>query len=116
MSLDFTPEHQNWAVDPASLFSAPVVKKANDPHVLRHLATEAKGCDAVMLWLDCDREGENICFEVLDIVLPHLHGRKSVYRAKFSALSEGDIRRALATLTQPNLNESKSVDCRQILE
>lgn len=45
------------------------------------------GCDFLVLWLDCDREGENIAFEVIDIVAPVMSGSRKlgggILRAKF---------------------------------
>ena len=39
-----------------------------------------------VLWLDCDKEGENICFEVMNCVLHVMKPRRNeqtVFRAKF---------------------------------
>ncbi|KAK6038382.1 hypothetical protein COOONC_24115 [Cooperia oncophora] len=68
MSLDFPPRFNNWErIDPVELYTAPTTKiEANAKmHMNDYLALEAKGADYLVLWLDCDKEGENICFEVV---------------------------------------------------
>jgi DNA topoisomerase-3 len=108
-------------VDPVELFSCGVEKKEATPKLKmpQFLSTEAKGCDYLVLWLDCDKEGENICFEVMDAVSSSIRNVRSpqvTYRAKFSAITEKDIKHAFNTLQFPNENESKSVDARQELD
>uniref|UniRef100_A0A8C7LLX3 DNA topoisomerase n=1 Tax=Oncorhynchus mykiss TaxID=8022 RepID=A0A8C7LLX3_ONCMY len=79
-----------------------------------------KGCDYVVLWLDCDKEGENICFEVLDAIEPVMNrpygSERTVYRAKFSSITDTDIWAAMNKLGEPNRNEALSVDARQELD
>ena len=72
----------------------------------------------LVLWLDNDREGENICFEVMQNVLRTMNkgGDRTVWRSRFSSLTDADIRRAMNALTVPNENEALSVDARQILD
>lgn len=70
MDVDFGPEYRSWdKTDPRDLFDAPVITKpSGNGKMKRHLENNAKGIDFLFLWLDCDREGENICFEVIGIV------------------------------------------------
>jgi DNA topoisomerase-3 len=119
MEVDFEPAHKSWhACNPGVLIEgAPVVKQvARDKGpVAENLQKEARRASWLILWLDCDREGENIAFEVLDVcrqVKPNIRVR----RAQFSALSYNDVTRALATLRDPNENEAKAVDMRQELD
>jgi DNA topoisomerase-3 len=85
---------------------------------VQHLREEAKGVDYLVLWLDCDLEGENICFEVMDCCLPKMKkiSGQQVFRAKFSSISAPDIERAMNTLVSPNKNESDAVEARQELD
>ncbi|KAF3456996.1 hypothetical protein FNV43_RR01653 [Rhamnella rubrinervis] len=65
-SVDFPAPYQEWlATDPLDLFQTPIRKAEANPkaHICRHLSQEAHGCGYLVLWLDCDCEGENICFE-----------------------------------------------------
>ncbi|CAG8638027.1 972_t:CDS:10, partial [Paraglomus brasilianum] len=116
--------HNNWdATDPLELFTAPTLKlEANSKqHITKHLQNESRGADYVVLWLDCDREGENICFEVVDNVFnsmkePQKTKESRILRAKFSAITHTDIRKAMDNLIYPNKNESLAVDARQELD
>ncbi|XP_048467523.1 DNA topoisomerase 3-beta-1 isoform X3 [Rhincodon typus] len=125
MTLDFIGKYNNWdKVDPAELFSkAPTEKKEANPklNMVKFLQqVEGRGIDYIVLWLDCDKEGENICFEVIDAIHPVMNiargNERMIYRAKFSAITDTDINNAMNQLGEPNRNEALSVDARQELD
>lgn len=123
MSLDFPGKYNNWdRVDPAELFRCPTEKKEATAKLKmpEFLSKEARGCDYLVLWLDCDKEGENICFEVIMCVENSMskssYREQTIFRAKFSAITDRDIKSAMNNLVEPNENESRSVDARQELD
>ncbi|ONK76464.1 uncharacterized protein A4U43_C03F28160 [Asparagus officinalis] len=83
--------------------------------IKRTLEEEARNSQWLVLWLDCDREGENIAFEVVDVCTAVNH-RLVIWRAHFSALNEGDILASVQNLVQPNKLFSDAVDARQEID
>lgn len=91
-----------------------------------HFQEEAAYCSHLVLWLDCDREGENICFEVMKNCCPdptdkwneaRLIPRNNVHRAKFSALDEKSLRESYWELRHsPDQNQSDAVEARQEMD
>ncbi|KAI3992371.1 hypothetical protein MKX01_030092 [Papaver californicum] len=80
MEMDFEERYRKWgSCDPVDLY-LPI--------------QEAKRCDWLILWLDCDREGENIAYEVID-VCSAVNTRLDISRAKFSALTNVDARQKI---------------------
>ncbi|GMS83824.1 hypothetical protein PENTCL1PPCAC_5999, partial [Pristionchus entomophagus] len=125
MGVDFPEEYNNWhRVAPVELYNAPIekVECSKEMKMNRYLASEAKGVDYLVLWLDCDKEGENICFEVIDAVQGKMKKPRNVdfmslvYRAHFSAITEFDIKAAMRNLGRPDQNVSLSVDARRELD
>ncbi|KAL5217312.1 hypothetical protein ABZP36_017996 [Zizania latifolia] len=63
MELEFDDRFRRWhSCDPADLFQAPVRKSVpqDKQYIKRTLEEEARKYQWLVLWLDCDREGENI--------------------------------------------------------
>ncbi|KAJ8345175.1 hypothetical protein SKAU_G00293680 [Synaphobranchus kaupii] len=118
LGLEFKAPFQKWhSCNPVLLFDAEVEKYCpeNFVQIKRTLEREIRQCQALVIWTDCDREGENIGFEVIDVckaVKPNVQ----VFRARFSEITPNSIRTACESLTAPDVNVSDAVDVRQELD
>ncbi|XP_004289288.1 PREDICTED: DNA topoisomerase 3-alpha isoform X2 [Fragaria vesca subsp. vesca] len=118
MELEFEDRFRKWhSCDPALLFQAPVRKFVPEDKldIKRTLEEEARNCQWLVLWLDCDREGENIAFEVID-VCTSVNRHLTIKRARFSALIDRDIHHAVQNLDNANKYFADAVDARQEID
>ncbi|XP_011144136.1 DNA topoisomerase 3-alpha isoform X2 [Harpegnathos saltator] len=117
--FEFTGSYRKWqGCHPLSLFDAPVFKQCSDESYIKikkTLEREIRSCNALIIWTDCDREGENIGFEIIQVcqvIKPNIR----IYRAKFSEITKQSIERALQTLGEPDKAMSDAVDVRSELD
>lgn len=118
LSLEFVQQYRGWhACSPEELFSAEVIKGCPESYeqIKKTLEKEVRQCDKLIIWTDCDREGENIGYEIINVckaIKPNL----DVYRAIFSEITQSSVRRAVQDLKRPNKNVSDAVDARMELD
>ncbi|TMW43413.1 hypothetical protein DOY81_011506 [Sarcophaga bullata] len=101
LNLEFLSSYRNWNnVDPQSLFDATVRKSCSEnmTPIKRTLEREVRSCQGLIIWTDCDREGENIGFEIIDKSLQQQS--KELYK----------------NLTAPDKRQSDAVDVRTELD
>lgn len=70
LNYEFATNFRNWSsCNPVALFDAPVVKicPENYQKIKRTLEREVRSCQGLIIWTDCDREGENIGYEVIKV-------------------------------------------------
>ncbi|KAK6171091.1 hypothetical protein SNE40_019350 [Patella caerulea] len=118
LGLDFVGQYKKWySCNPVQLFDIPVTKHCPDNFIdiKRTLEREVKGCKYLIVWTDCDREGENIGYEVIQ-VCKEAKPSIQVYRAKFSEITPHAINRAIQNLGPPDKNVSDAVDVRSELD
>ncbi|XP_059126802.1 DNA topoisomerase 3-alpha isoform X1 [Peromyscus eremicus] len=118
LAHDFQMKFRKWhSCNPLVLFEAEIEKYCpeNFIDIKKTLERETQHCQALVIWTDCDREGENIGFEIIHVckaVKPNLQ----VLRARFSEITPRAVRVACENLTEPDQRVSDAVDVRQELD
>ncbi|XP_072794621.1 DNA topoisomerase 3-alpha isoform X1 [Vicugna pacos] len=118
LAHDFQMQFRKWqSCNPLVLFEAGIEKYCpeNFVDIKKTLERETRQCQALVIWTDCDREGENIGFEIIHVcraVKPGL----PVLRARFSEITARAVQVACENLTEPDQRVSDAVDVRQELD
>ncbi|KAI5966975.1 TOP3 [Candida pseudojiufengensis] len=113
-NLDF-PSSYSWGkCSPRTLFTAEILTKITQKEVFDNISSEARNSSKLMIWTDCDREGEYIGKEIFDAA------RKgnsqitlnNVWRSKFSHLGRQHILSAANAPIQLDMKAANAVQCR----
>ena len=121
MEYTFGPQNKMWALNTSrDLYQANIFHSLNpDSKIIKdNLITLARryNINTLILWLDCDREGENIAFEVIEIINSLNIRNLQILRASFSAITKRDVINAMNNLAPPNKNLSDAVEIRQKID
>lgn len=118
LNYEFLPSFRGWhSCNPEQLFDAPVRKSCteNMGKIKQTLEREVRGCQTLVIWTDCDREGENIGFEIIEVCRAIKPGIR-VLRAKFSEITAASVKRAVENLAAPDELQSEAVNVRSELD
>lgn len=119
LGFEYHDTYRRWqSCAPIELFDAPVQKFCMQESMIKikqTLEREVRTCHGLVLWTDCDREGENIAFEIIEVCLA-IKPNLPVFRAKFSEISAAAVYRALNNLVSPDRLQSEAVDVRSELD
>ncbi|KAK4146970.1 DNA topoisomerase [Dichotomopilus funicola] len=108
-STEFPEDYKSWEYPPPDrLFDAPVltVVPTNNKTIAKNIEDQAKRATGLVIWTDCDREGEHIGSEIRDAAKK---GNRNILvkRARFSNIERAHI---LTAARQLGLLDEKQVD------
>lgn len=103
--------------DGERLFNDPIKKFTPDFFKLiqKNIEAEIENCHVLIIWTDCDREGENIGAEIRDIALS-IKPDIIVKRAHFSEITKDAVQTAILNLKEMDQRVVDAVDVRQQLD
>ncbi|SCU89392.1 LAME_0E03268g1_1 [Lachancea meyersii CBS 8951] len=108
--LDLDQAH-GWGKCPIpQVFDAPIVdiRTKDQEKMASNIKRECRNADFLMIWTDCDREGEYIGWEIVQTAVQANRAlRENVFRASFSHLESRHIAQAARN---PNRLDQRAVD------
>jgi DNA topoisomerase-1 len=135
MGVAFPEDYSNWQeTDLHDLIDAELVPEPTDKNVVKAIRKLAKDADEVVIATDYDREGELIGLEALQQILevnPSVAGsppadgtngdevpglRPPIKRARYSALTKGEIERAFSNLANLDYDLADAGAARQDID
>ncbi|RIA93631.1 DNA topoisomerase [Glomus cerebriforme] len=118
-ALDFPSQYAKWeSCSPTVLFDAPIIKKTIDENaesIRENIFNIAHSVSHLMIWTDCDREGEKIGSDIVDICRM-ANSNINVSRARFSAIIPTQIKQAWELPAQLDMNQAEAVSTRMELD
>lgn len=116
VKIDYPSKYRNWQdVNPAELITAPLVKVVSQKKIARSLKKVAQDADEVIIATDFDREGELIGVEALDKIY-EVKKDLPVKRARFSSLTEEEIKHSFANLENIYKSLAEAGETRQDID
>ena len=119
LSQDFSQRWRKWhSCSPIELLGEGVIESfcADDMKgVYDNLQSIAKKSNVLVLWTDCDREGEHIGYEI-KITCDKVKANLSCFRAQFSCCIKTEVTKAVQTLRRLNMGMVNAVIARQELD
>ncbi|KAF9483171.1 prokaryotic type I DNA topoisomerase [Pholiota conissans] len=115
---DFYETHRKWhACDAFDLFDAPVETKVppDNKDIENNLMTQARRAQVLMIWTDCDREGEHIGMEIAK-VCRKANATIRIKRARFSAIIAQQIHNAAQHPVELDKRQADAVEARIMLD
>ncbi|SPQ22350.1 394c2258-f40b-47e6-b071-f2e03bea8657 [Thermothielavioides terrestris] len=98
---------------PDRLFDAPVqtVIPTDNKHIAKNIEDQARRASALVIWTDCDREGEHIGSEIRDAARKG-NGQIQIKRARFSNVERAHILSAARRLIALDEKQVDAVSAR----
>ncbi len=118
LELDYPEEYRGWhRIKPRELTHIAPEKKVSKTsrNIVTALKELGRKKEDIIVATDYDREGELIGVEGLDII-KNVNPKARVKRARFSALTSGEVESAFKNLLDVDYNLSSSAESRQVVD